>query len=223
MAKVSGSRETVVLVHGIWMNGLELLWLGRRLAACGFDPRYLHYHSVLGTPQANADRLAAYIRRLGLKQVHLVAHSLGGIVVMHLLDRHRGLPAGRVVLLGSPVRGSGVARVLAGRKLLRPLLGRSLRGLVDGVSPWSGAQALGVIAGTRGIGLGLLFGGLSGVNDGVVSLAETHLDGADDFVTVAASHTGLIFSAEVAGKVCSFLRSGRFGGGGAQAAEASKT
>ncbi len=208
---MSDDRETVVLVHGIWVNGLELLWLGRRLAACGFEPRYFHYHSVLGTPQSNAERLAAYLRRLGLTRVHLVAHSLGGIVVMHLFDRHPEVPPGRVVLLGSPVRGSGVARVVAANRLLRPLLGRSLvQGLLGGIPPWRGERKLGVIAGTREIGLGRLFGGLVGVNDGLVSLEETHVDGASDFTTVPTNHFGLVLSAEVAEKSCDFLRSGRF-------------
>ncbi len=204
------ARETVVLVHGIWVNGLELALLARRLERCGFGTRRFDYHSVRRTPAENADRLAEFVRRLEVEQVHLVAHSLGGLLVLLLFHRHADLPPGRVLLLGSPVRGSGVARVVAGNRALRWLLGRSRKELVTGVPPWRGQRQLGVIAGTSPLGIGRLFGGLVGVNDGVVSLEETRVDGADAFMTVPLSHFGLVLSSRVADACCAFLRSGRF-------------
>ena len=205
------TAEPVLLVHGIWMTGLELRLLGSRVARCGFSPSYFRYHSLRASPADNAAALAAAIRKTGASRLHLVAHSLGGIVLLHLFDRHRDLPPGRVVLLGSPVAGSGVAGVIARRRWLRPLLGRSLeRGLLGGVPAWPGGREVGVVAGTRSLGVGTLFGGLRGANDGTVSVDETRLAGAADACRVHTSHTGMLVSPKVAEQVCLFLARGRF-------------
>ncbi len=201
----------MVLVHGIWMTGLEMRWLGGRLADCGFEPHYFHYPSLRVSPRYNARALADYVRRLQTPRVHLVAHSLGGILVLHLCDQFDDLPPGRVVLLGSPVRGSGVARVVEQSRVLHPLLGESMENGLDGrVPPWRGRRELGTIAGTRGVGVGRVIGGLEGPNDGTVAVAETRLEGVDDAIELPVSHMEMLFSGEVAEAVCRFLRDGRF-------------
>ncbi|MES9968275.1 MAG: alpha/beta hydrolase, partial [Sedimenticola sp.] len=101
-----------MLVHGVWMTGLEMGWLGRRLTREGFDVRYFRYHSLGFTPSQNAERLHRFIRGLAVERLHLVGHSLGGIVLLHLFAGHAGIPPGRVILLGSPVNGSRVAALM---------------------------------------------------------------------------------------------------------------
>jgi pimeloyl-ACP methyl ester carboxylesterase len=203
--------ELVVLVHGIWMTGLEMLFLRRRLHGCGYRTLRFPYASLRRTPEENAAALAGFIWQQGEAPLHLVAHSLGGIVLMHLFERFSGLPPGRVVLLGSPVQGSGVARRLAGSPLLGRLLGCSIqRGLLGGVPEWGGRRELGVIAGSAGIGLGTLVGGLGQPSDGTVAMAETGVGAATDTCALPVSHTGLLFSPAVADAVCCFLQNGRF-------------
>ncbi|MET0104247.1 MAG: alpha/beta hydrolase [Sedimenticola sp.] len=205
------TRETLVLVHGVWMTGLEMGWLGRRLSREGFDVRYFRYHSLGFTPSQNAERLHRFIRGLAVERLHLVGHSLGGIVLLHLFAGHAGIPPGRVVLLGSPVNGSRVAALMRHNPLLRPFLGRSFeQGLSGDVPPWSRERELGVIAGTGGLGVGRLLGAVDGGSDGTVSVDETRLEGASDSCTLEASHMGMLFSAEVAGQISAFLRSGGF-------------
>lgn len=135
----------------------------------------------------------------------------GGIVVLHLFELGRVLPEGRVLLLGSPVLGSGVARAMMAHTGLRSLLGRSgIDGLTQAAPEWHGERDLGVIAGTMALGVGRLFGGLQGANDGTVSVCETRLQGATDFVTLAVNHMGMLFSSGVAREACRFLHYGRF-------------
>jgi len=206
-----GRQERVVLVHGIWMPALVMAGLGRRLAGCGFRPLHFGYSDLRASPAENAAGLHAFIQGLGADCVHLLAHSLGGIVVLHLFERFPQQPPGRVLLLGSPVLGSGVARRLASTVGLRRLLGSSgERGLLGGAPGWRGERDLGVIAGTRGPGLGTLVGGIAKPNDGTVAVAETRLEGAVDFLTLPVSHAGLLLSGRVAGACCRFLHQGRF-------------
>jgi hypothetical protein len=47
-------------------------------------------------------------------------------------------------------------------------------------------------------------------SDGTVLVEETDLPGATAQLRLPVSHTGLLFSAEVARQVAAFLRNGRF-------------
>jgi pimeloyl-ACP methyl ester carboxylesterase len=203
--------ETVVLVHGILMNGRELALLARRLRQCGFNPVVFDYPSRLRTVDEHARALQQFIKDLHAPVVHLVGHSLGGLVILRALERSTELPPGRIVLLGSPVRGSGVAHRLQRAAWGRWLLGRSAEGgLLDAAADWDGRRELGIIAGRRPLGVGRLLGGLNGAHDGTVAVAETRLDGACAAVVLDTTHTGLVFSRPVAERVCHFLKDGHF-------------
>jgi len=204
-------REVVLLVHGLWMTGLEMHWLGARLGECGYDVRYFHYPSLTKSPSECAGELAEFIGRLVCGKLNIVAHSMGGIVVLNLFDQFDGLPDGRVLLLGSPVLGSGIARVAASHIGLRMFLGTaSSDGLTKAAPAWRGGRALGVIAGTSALGVGRILGGLQGPSDGTVSVCETRLPGATDFVTLDVNHMGMLYSRAVAREICFFLHYGRF-------------
>jgi pimeloyl-ACP methyl ester carboxylesterase len=203
--------ETVVLVHGIWMSSLELLLLARRLRRCGYRTLRFRYRSLRRPIRHNAACLARRVRQLPAGKIHLVGHSLGGLVILQALQDHPDLITGRIVLLGSPVGGSAVARRVASRRVLCWLIGRSgEQGLLGDGPRWRGWQSLGVIAGRRSLGIGWLLGGLSGVNDGVVNLEETTIDGVREGIVVASTHTGLLTSRRVSRQVCTFLKHGRF-------------
>jgi len=75
---------------------------------------------------------------------------------------------------------------------------------------WVGGRELGVIAGDRATGMGRLLGSLDGPSDGTVAVRETDLPGATDSVRLHVSHSGMVFSREVASQVAAFLREGRF-------------
>ena len=193
------------------MTGLEMSWLGHGLSRQGFGIRYFRYNSLGSNAAENARRLSRYITRWQPGKLHLVAHSFGGIVLMHLFDQFPEPPPGRVVLLGSPVGGSSVAANLAENRLLRRFLGRATeQGLLGGVPPWAGKRELGVIAGVSGIGIGRMLGGLQGESDGTVAVEETRLAGAKDFRTLNVGHMEMLFSPVVVREISVFLQSGHF-------------
>jgi len=203
--------ETVVLVHGIWMTGLELCPLAWRLRRCGYRTIVFRYPSLRRTLAQNAACLVERVGQQGDTTVHLVGHSLGGLVILQALQDHPDLIRGCIVLLGSPVNGSVIAQRLHVHRLSRCLIGRSGAGALLGGGPrWHGSRSLGMIAGTRPRGIGRLLGGFSEASDGTVALSETRLDGAHEATTFHSTHFGMLFSRPVARAVCGFLRTGRF-------------
>jgi pimeloyl-ACP methyl ester carboxylesterase len=203
--------EAVILVHGIWLMGLAMVPLQRRLRRRGFHARVLAYRSLMRTPAQNAERLARAVARCREPVVHLVGHSLGGLVVLHLLAASPPKKPGRCVLLGSPARGSAVAALLARHPLTKRLLGRSVVGALLGEAPAStGGREVGVIAGALPYGVGRVVPGLAKPHDGTVAVAETELPCAAASLVLPVSHTGLVLSEQVAEAAAAFLRTGRF-------------
>lgn len=204
------SGEHVLLIHGLWLRGLTLGPLGRRLRAAGFQPQAIDYSSVLHGPERAAREV---LQRLEASKapIHLVGHSLGGLVALRALSMSGEQTVGRVVCLGSPLCGSTAARGLGRFPLAPRLMGRSRRLLCEGIGSCEGRVEVGSIAGTRAMGLGHYFGHIQGPSDGTVAVEETRVPGLADHCTVHASHTGLILSREAARLTVAFLREGRFG------------
>lgn len=197
----------VVLLHGLWLPAMSMRWLAVRLAEAGYATDAFGYHSIVGGPQATAQRLAA---RLAEAPCHVLAHSLGGLVALETLSRHPDLPVARVVCLGTPLCGSGAAAGLQ-RWPLAPLwMGRSGGLLQRGCPAWPGRFEVGMVAGRVPRGLGALFAGFEGEHDGTVAVSETRVPALADHAVVAASHSGLLFSPQVARLAATFLAHGRF-------------
>ncbi len=204
--------DQVILLHGLWMRGFALSMLHRRLMEAGFRVHRFDYLSVAATQQRILDRLRARMAELAGQSdtVHLVGHSLGGLLALRAcLDGTP--PPGRIVCLGSPLKGSAAARGFAawGRGG-EVLLGHNRELLEQGFERWDGTREVGVIAGRLPLGLGAVLGHFAGEHDGTVAVAETRLPGLTDHCVVEVSHTGLLFSPEVARRVAEFLRHGRF-------------
>lgn len=206
------SLGTVVLVHGLWMHGLAMTLMGRRLAAAGYEIARVDYHSFAERPDQAIKRIAKAVERAGISAppVHIVGHSLGGLLSLAAIrDGTIGID-GRIVCLGSPLAGSATARQLVEGQLGPWLVGRCSALLAKGLEHWPGPNEVGMIAGTMGIGLGRLLGAMDVPHDGTVAVEETRIDGLTDHIEIEASHSGLIASAAVADLVETFLRDGRF-------------
>jgi pimeloyl-ACP methyl ester carboxylesterase len=207
-------RAVVVYIHGLWLTGAEAVLLRRRLShELGAETRAFAYRSVNLNLADNVAALEKYLAMIRTDTLHLVAHSLGGLVLLKLFERPlSALPPGRVVLLGSPVRGCRSAQRLARLPFGRSILGLTVRDglLASRERRWQGGRDLGVIAGDSGLGLGRLLGPMAALNDGTVLVEETDLPGATEQLTLPTSHSGMVFSAAVARQVAAFLRNGHF-------------
>ena len=205
-------REAIVLVHGLWSVGsVDLLKLRKHFSKAGYECHSFNYH-VWGKPPADiAVKLHEFIEKIDAPIIHMVAHSFGGIITMHLFDQFPFAKKGRVVLMASPVNGSAVGRRIRANPMTRWMLGQShVNGLSGDVPQWKGWQDIGVIAGDIPIGLGLITGGPNLPHDGTVSVEETELKGAADSIVMRVSHSGMLMSTPVAEQIVIFLRTGQF-------------
>lgn len=198
----------LILLHGLWMRGITLTVLQRRLESAGYVVEAMDYASVVAPL---ADTLEHLRERMQAhpEGVHLVGHSLGGLLALLACRVAADLPPGRIVCLASPLTGSAIARQL-GAHGAAWLMGHSGDLLAHGLDRWDGPREVGMVAGGLGVGLGTVIGRIEGENDGTVAVAETHLPGLADHCVVPTSHTGMLFSRAAAEQAIAFLRDGHF-------------
>ncbi|HET7307652.1 MAG TPA: alpha/beta fold hydrolase [Gammaproteobacteria bacterium] len=200
----------IVLIHGLWMNGMEFALLRWRLQSAGYNTRRFHYWSTGRCLDDNARRFREFIA--AIRPRYIIAHSLGGLVTLRAFMDAPDLPVERVVFLSAPVRGSSVARAMMQQSWSAKLLGKSGPGVLAATHApvWTFTPPLGVLTGTQSIGAGQIMMHFDGPNDGTVAVEETAIDGAADSVTVKAGHMSMLASRVVADQVIHFLRHGAF-------------
>ncbi len=156
-ALTAPTTRPVLLVHGF--AGTKSSWalVARALKARGVIVEAMSYPPVGTSVQQLAERLVAEVDRIvvatGTDKVHLVGHSLGGVVIAQAIADSR--LTGRVdtvITLGSPFGGSPWAGVLPFIEIVRelragsPLLSRLASApLPDGIRWLSLTAALDVI------------------------------------------------------------------------------
>ncbi len=208
--------QLVVLLHGLGRSRHMFSELIKTLEARGYEVADLAYPSTRRPLSAQADDLAALLGRIeGVERVSFVTHSLGGMVLRQLLAEERAYQEttapGRAVLIAPPSQGARLADLLRDLPAYRALSGPAGQEITTKAAPKLPPANIpfGVIAGIKGDGAGYnpL---LPGEDDGVVSLAETRLEGAADYLTVESLHTFIASHPTTIRAVPCFLAKGRF-------------
>ncbi|KQQ18647.1 hypothetical protein ASF53_24285 [Methylobacterium sp. Leaf123] len=210
--------EGVLLLHGIARRAASLRPLERRLTRAGYVTLNLDYPArrlgLADIAEGIAPTVAAFAGEVA--RLHIVTHSMGGLVARVLLARHRPDKLGRVVMLGPPNGGSEIADALHRLALYRRFFGPA--GTELGTERGA-AQArlfgpvdypLGIIAGRRSLYPLASLWLLPGPNDGRVTVARTRLDGMTDHIVLPTAHPTMMWNRSVAAETLHFLREGRF-------------
>jgi pimeloyl-ACP methyl ester carboxylesterase len=205
-------REAVILVHGLWVHGVVMSLMRRRVTRCGYHTVCYSYPSMRCTLTENAEGLARYCESLHADRLHFVGHSMGGLVILRMLEARQAFATGRIVLAGTPYGGSFAARRLERIPGGRMLLGCCLPEWLGRDRPQAPAHRdIGIIAGRVGVGLGRIVApDMARPNDGIVAVSETRIAGARDHIVLGVNHTGMLLSRRVAEQACAFIRHGTF-------------
>jgi pimeloyl-ACP methyl ester carboxylesterase len=202
---------TVIIIHGLWMSGLEMRWMMKSLRDLGYRVVLFRYHSVRVELTDSAEVLYHFWQKIP-GPVYLFCHSLGGLLALHMLQRYAETRSSRMVAVGTPFSGSRSAQKIARIPWIgRRILGGSIdHGLLHG-GPYKVLDGceIGVIAGNFPLGLSQLLFAIVRPSDGTVSVVETYLPGSEH-IQVSHSHMGLIFSSRVAELADHFFQMGKF-------------
>jgi pimeloyl-ACP methyl ester carboxylesterase len=201
-ASTASQRECVALVHGFLANNTVMWLLARRLRHRGYRTRMWGYWNHRCSLLVHADRFAKELERLDadpqIDRIHLVGHSMGGIVGQAALDRYRPEKLGRLVMLGSPSRGSFLATRMAST------IGRFLKPVAELTT------AADSLVNRLPVPEGVEIGAIAAKYDALVSEESTHPEAPHEHIVLPTWHTGLVLRSETADLVAGFLATGRF-------------
>lgn len=211
-----GNEDVVVLLHGLARTARSMERLEKRLAQEGYTVVNLDYPSTEYPIEYLADVVLDSVLQACCRGVvlHVVTHSMGGIVVRYYLEGHRVPNLGRVVMLSPPNQGSELVDAFKDNVFFEMINGPA--GAQLGTDPESlpgqlgpATFSLGVITGTAS--LNPLFSKIiPGPDDGKVSVERARVAGMADFLVVPHTHTFIMNQRAVMDQVVYFLRHGVF-------------
>jgi triacylglycerol lipase len=208
--------EGVILLHGLARTTRSMEPMAEALRDAGFivvNQGYPSRSTAISNLTAYLDQALADPVLAACPRVHLVTHSMGGILVRLRLTQ--GVPPrlGRHVMLGPPNQGSEVVDKIGDWAPFRWINGPAGKEL--GTGP-TGPAALGPARLETGIiaGRWTINGGNSllipGPDDGKVSVEHTKLEGMKDHIVLRSPHPFIMRNRKAIALTIRFLRTGSF-------------
>ena len=148
--------------------------------------------------------------------LHIVTHSLGGLVARAWLARQRPPRLGRVVMLAPPNAGSPLADALHRYRLGGLVLGpvgdflRTRRTRATQAQLGAVDYDLGIIAGDHQLLPALTRFFIPEAGDGKVAVAATHVAGMVDHIVLPVAHTFMVRDPRVIAQTLAYLATGAF-------------
>jgi len=204
-------NDLVVLVPGAGVGGADLLPMAWRLQRCGYRVK-IFFCITWGKPLAESTRqLYHWLSKQPDPRIHLVGHSLGGLVILRCLADYPWTRAGRIVTVGTPHTNITMAQRVLRLPVARWLVGRGVASALPLLPlPIPAGREVGAIAGTHKLGVRAFFLAVPSPNDSVISVQETQHPAIAQHTVLKVSHNGMLISRAVAEEVDAFLRNGRF-------------
>jgi hypothetical protein len=213
--KVPENKEIIVLLHGLGRNTTSMWLLASRLEKAGYYVQRVGYNSLDQNPDEILKDISLQINQCCQKHsqsVHFVGHSLGGLMARAYLQNNKVDNLGRVVLLGTPNKGTEAADHFSNSWLME-ILGPTAKALgTDNNSFPNSLKApyypVGIIAGE----IKSKFNNpvIPGKDDGIVSVEANKIDAMTDFIVIETSHSMMRYNSEVADQTIEFIKNGMF-------------
>ena len=213
--------KVVIVLHGLGRTRNSMNTISQYLRKqSDYTVLSMSYASTRAEVQDHAQALAQVIKGLPqATEINFVAHSLGNLVIRRYLKETKASnlshpPLGSIVMLAPPNQGSAMARRFKNSKIVRTVWGPSGDEIASQWPRLSSQLAVpgcqfGIIAG-KSAKTALDNPLIKGGDDLVVTVAETRLTGARDFLIVPAVHTYLMDHPQVQRATLRFLQHGYF-------------
>ncbi|MFZ4622191.1 MAG: alpha/beta fold hydrolase [Bacteroidota bacterium] len=208
-------KELVILLHGLGRGKSIMTPMKEELTNEGFSVAVVDYRSIGRTPMdilADVTQQINAFRKDSLQTVHFVGHSLGGLMTRAYLDSNHITALGRVVLIGSPGKGTPFVDHFKEAWWLK-LVGPAAASLGTDAGSFprslhSPYYPVGVIAGSISPFNNEDF--IPGDDDGIVPVESTKLTGMTDFLLLNVNHSSLVKNETAIRQTIEFLKHGKF-------------
>lgn len=123
---LAGPGELIVLVPGYSETYYIFRYLAGHLRQAGFRYHVYKYNTIFGDLRLESQRLRSRVEQIcedhHVTRLHFVGHSMGGILIRHLVEQGGLRRLGSVVTIASPHHGTAAAKVIPGAygRQLRP-------------------------------------------------------------------------------------------------------
>jgi Predicted acetyltransferases and hydrolases with the alpha/beta hydrolase fold len=212
------NNETVVLIHGYNKDESDMFPLKSNLIDLGYNCVTINFPTRFGTLGDCSNVLQSELSKMlpsmsKQQRIHLVGHSMGGLIIRSYLARSSFPNLGRCVLIAPPNSGSKLADLAQKvvppvSKVFKPLIDLKTNGTQISKPVSFPCPEIGIIAGNKSnLFLGIF---LHNENDGRVEVDSTKLEGMKDFIVKRYGHKEIHHKYDIAILIDNFLRNGRF-------------
>lgn len=212
--------EVVILIHGMGRSKFSMIMLDRYLQRQGYETVSFFYSSTKYSIDELSAQFAEFLTKKSREtpgtKIHIVSHSLGGILTREALvkisedeehrtsneknNKNRQINIGRIIMLAPPNKGSKAANFFSKiwpiPNILKPIT--ELRNAED--SPINDVPI------PEGIDIGVI----AGKYDAKVTPEESHMDTENDHIIVNSAHTFIMNNRNVKIAIKNFLETGHF-------------
>jgi len=215
LAALPARADCVILLHGLARSATSLWMIEEVLEAEGYAVVNQDYPSTEAPIAELATAIDTALSRCGPGEpVHVVTHSMGGILLRVWMVENDLPRFGRAVMLAPPNQGAELADRLGEIALFERQFGPAGQELgtdEEDIPPRLPPVdfELGVIAGYGSINP-VASALIEGQDDGTVALDSTPVEGMADFIALRVSHTFMMNNPLVVAQVLEFIETGGF-------------